>query len=124
MTGMRPRGKRLMLNILLGQMVIGAIALLLSWTWSGVEAAQAATFGAGTAIVPGLYFALRVFATPPGTPPQRMLAKLYAGEVGKLVLTAVLFYGAVKWYPTQLLPVILTYVACLSVNWVAMLKMN
>ncbi len=124
MTGMRPRGKRLMLGILSGQIVIGTIAILLSWSRTGLEAAQAAGYGAGIAIVPGLYFALRVFATPPGTPPNKMLAKFYAGEVGKFVLTMVLFYGAVKWFPMQMLPVILTYVACLSVNWAAMLKTN
>ncbi len=124
MTGIRPRGKRLILRILAGQIAIGMAATLLSQVCLGLEAAKAAAYGAGIAIIPGLYFALRVFATPPGTPPRTMLAKLYAGEVGKFVLTAALFFGAVMWFPKQMLPVILTYIACLSVNWAVMLKPN
>lgn len=122
MTGMRPRAKRLTLFVLSGQVATGCVAVLLFQVWLGLEAARAAAYGASIAIVPGLYFALRVFATPPGTPPKKILAKFYAGEVGKFVLTAVLFYGAVKWFPEQMLPVFLTYVVCLLVYLAAMLK--
>lgn len=122
MTGMRPRARRLTLTILSGQIATGCIAILLTQALLGLEAAKAAAYGAGIAIVPGLYFALRVLATPPGTPPKKILAKFYAGEVGKFVLTAALFFGAVKWFSEQMLPVFLTYVSCLLVYLAAMLK--
>ncbi|MDX1496650.1 MAG: ATP synthase subunit I [Salinisphaeraceae bacterium] len=116
------KGMRIAVRIAVTQMAIGVAAALISFGLAGPQAAKAAMVGACIAVLPGFYFALRVFSARPGTAPQTMVKALYTGEVGKLVLTAALFMLAVLWFKTQMLPVILTYVACLAVNWLTLAR--
>ena len=116
------KGLRLAGKIAVTQLVIGLFSALISYGLDGPQSAKAALFGAFIAVVPGLYFALRVFSARPGSTPQTMVKALYTGEVGKMLLTGALFVLAALWFPTHLLPVISTYGVCLAANWLAMAR--
>ncbi|MGB1581691.1 MAG: ATP synthase subunit I [Nevskiales bacterium] len=116
------KGMRIAVRIAITQITVGVAAALMSFGLAGPQAAKAALYGACIAVLPGFYFALRVFSARPGTAPQKMLRALYTGEVGKFVLTAALFMLAVLWFKAQMLPVILTYVVCLAVNWLTLAR--
>ncbi|WP_421622020.1 ATP synthase subunit I [Alkalilimnicola ehrlichii] len=91
------------------------------WLLAGPKAAAAAFAGALIALLPGLYFARKVFSKPPGADPRSMLGAFYFGEAVKLILTAALFIIALQWFGGVFLPLITTYVAALSVHWLALL---
>ena len=121
MKRLRLRGRSLALTMGIAQSGIGLGAAVLCWLLIGTQAALAAGFGALIAVVPGLYFALRVLKPRPDASPRQLLAVVYGGEVGKLVLTGGMFVLGVALFSAQFLPLMLTYVACLSLYWLAML---
>lgn len=111
------RGMALARRLCAMQIVVALIATLVCYALAGAESARAALIGGLAAAVPAFFFAWRVFSTPPGSSPSRMLGALYLGEAGKLLLIVVVFGLGVKWYAQYLLPLLLTYMACLAVYW-------
>lgn len=76
--------------------------------------------GGVTAFIPNLYFALRVHRTS-GLKPRKIVNSFYAGESGKLLLTAALFIMIFKVPNIEILPLLAGYIAALSVFWFALL---
>jgi len=62
-----------------------------------------------------------MFRFKPGTPPALMVRAFYIGEVVKLALTALMFLIAIVYLDVDILIVILTYMAALSIYWLALL---
>ena len=77
-------------------------------------------FGGGAAFIPNVYLAIRMASTA-GQPAQKIVRSFYAGESGKLILTALLFYLIFQIPSIELLPLLTGYVATLSVFWFALL---
>ncbi len=86
----------------------------------GKNAALSPFLGGLAGFVPNLYFALRI-ARSTGQPAQKIVRSFYAGESGKLILTAMLFYLIFQIPTINLLPLLAGYVATLSVFWFALL---
>jgi ATP synthase protein I len=76
--------------------------------------------GGFAAFVPNVYLAIRMARTA-GQPAQKIVRSFYAGESGKLVLTAMLFYMIFQIPAIELLPLLTGYVATLSIFWFALL---
>jgi ATP synthase protein I len=76
--------------------------------------------GGIAAFIPNLYFALRIVRSS-GQPARKIVNSFYAGESGKLLLTAVLFIMIFKVPNIQILPLLTGYIAALSVFWFALL---
>ena len=76
--------------------------------------------GGVAAFVPNLYFALRVYKSQ-GLPARKMMNSFYAGESGKLLLTAALFVLIFKVPNIEILPLLAGYITALSVFWFALL---
>ena len=76
--------------------------------------------GGVAAFIPNLYFALRIVRSS-GKPARKIVNTFYAGESGKLLLTAVLFILIFKVPNIQILPLLTGYIAALSVFWFALL---
>jgi len=76
--------------------------------------------GGLVAFLPNLYFALRTFNTL-GQDAHKIVRSFYAGESGKLILTAILFFMIFQIPTIELLPLLTAYVAVLSVFWFALI---
>ena len=76
--------------------------------------------GGVAAFIPNLYFALRIYRTS-GLNPRKIVNSFYAGESGKLLLTAALFVMIFQLQNIKILPLLVGYVTALSVFWFALL---
>jgi ATP synthase protein I len=86
----------------------------------GGQQALSAILGGMAAFVPNLYFALRIHRSA-GQEARKIVNSFYAGESGKLLLTVALFMMIFQIPNIQTLPLLVSYVATLSVFWFALL---
>lgn len=86
----------------------------------GWQQALSSVLGGMAAFVPNLYFALRIVKSS-GQPARKMVNSFYAGESGKLLLTAALFIMIFKVPNIEILPLLVGYITALSVFWFALL---
>ena len=87
---------------------------------SGVESALSPFLGGIAAFVPNLYFALRIYRAE-GQSARTIVNSFYAGESGKLILTAMLFFLIFQVPHIKILPLLSGYIAALSVFWFALM---
>ena len=100
------------------QSVTAAAAGLIVLVGWGREAALAALFGGIAVTAPTAYFAAKVRLRSGGMTAAEMLGAFYRAEVGKLILTALMFWIGALLFGPHFAPLILTSVACLAMNWV------
>jgi len=110
--------------VCLVQLVIAAAASLTFGGLYGRHYAVAALYGGLTAVVPTIYFAIRVFARSSDATPEQLVGALYRGEIGKLGLTVVLFWIGVMVFAKQYLALLATYAVCLLAYWLVMARVG
>ncbi|HKS15147.1 MAG TPA: F0F1 ATP synthase subunit I [Pseudomonas sp.] len=111
--------------VLLAQCVVFLLATLVLWQWQGVVSGYSGLCGGLIAWLPNVYFAWKAFRFSGARAAQAIVRSFYAGEAGKLILTAVLFaltFAGVK--PLAPLAVFGVFVLTLLVSWFAPLLMN
>lgn len=108
-------GKILALQALIVIVVSSGFALI-----SGLQSAKSPLLGGLAAFVPNLYFALRVFRVS-GQNAKKIVNSFYAGESGKLILTALLFFVIFQIPNIDILTLLSGYIAALSVFWFALM---
>jgi ATP synthase protein I len=86
----------------------------------GRTSALSAVLGGAAAFIPNLYFALRVYKSS-GQEARKIVNSFYAGESGKLLLTAALFIMIFQLPNIEILTLLAVYTAALSVFWFALL---
>ncbi|MDD5321671.1 MAG: ATP synthase subunit I [Methylococcales bacterium] len=86
----------------------------------GWQQGLSSALGGVAAFIPNLYFALRVHRTS-GLEPRKIVNSFYAGESGKLLLTAALFMMIFQVPNIKILPLLTGYITALSVFWFALL---
>ena len=104
-------------RILLGQTLVTLVGVMVAYLAVGGQAAWSAMLGGSIALATTGWFALRVFAKGPDAPLKQVVRAFYAGEVQKLLLTALLFYLVIRWAQASFLPLLLTYMGALLVYW-------
>ncbi len=106
--------------------ILGYQLLIILLTTAGFAIAGSWQLGLSSALggvvafIPNLYFALRVHRTS-GLEPRKIVNSFYAGESGKLLLTAALFMMIFQVPNIKILPLLTGYVTALSVFWFALL---
>lgn len=101
-------------RIIAVQCLIGLLVSAL-WLLRGQASALAAIGGAGTAIVPAAYLRWRMAQGLNFTDtPKQLVGQVYRGQFGKFALTCVLFALTLARFPQEFLPVMSTFVACLT----------
>jgi ATP synthase protein I len=98
-----------------------AVAGLL-WAWQGEVAGVSALLGGATAVVPNGFLAARLLAPSRDQSAKAMMRSAWFGEVGKIVLTALLFgviFGFVR--PLSPLAVFAGFIAAQLVVFGALL---
>ena len=109
------------IRILAAQTLVTVIAALGLYIWSGSHGAISALTGGMICVISGAYLAHRMFKFKPDRAPALWVRAFYVGEAVKLVLTAVMFLIAIVYLDVDILIVILTYMAALSMYWFALL---
>lgn len=122
--GLRERARRTILLLIASQLGAAIAAAAVLAGVAGGHAAYSALVGAIIGIAPNYYLAGRMFRYRPGATPAEALRGIYAGELVKLAFTAALFVIAIVLLDVDFLIVVLTYVAMVAVNWLALLVVD
>lgn len=115
------RGIRLAWTVIALQMSIGIVGSLLMVASRGREEAGAALFGAVAVTLPNIYFAVRIYVRGRRGSARVLLGNVYRAEVGKLLLTGLMFYVGARLFPGQFLFLMLSSIGCLLVPWLMLL---
>ncbi|MBS7662718.1 F0F1 ATP synthase subunit I [Pseudomonas lalucatii] len=111
--------------VLVVQLVVVLLAAVLLWQGHGVVAGYSGLCGGLIAWLPNLYFAHKAFRYSGARAAQAIVRSFYAGEAGKLILTAALFaltFAGVK--PLEALAVFGVFLLTQLVNWFAPLLLK
>ena len=107
---------------LVGQTVVTLCVAAGLWFWQGQVAGVSALLGGATAVIPNGFLAARLLQWRAGAGAASLWRSMWIGEIGKLLLTAVLFaaiFGAVR--PLAPLAVFCGFIAAQLVNFGALL---
>ena len=111
--------------VLLAQLVVILLAVAALYGWRGAVSGYSGLCGGLIAWLPNLYFAHKAFRFSGARAAQSIVRSFYAGEAGKLILTAVLFALAfVVVKPLEAPTLFGVFVLALSVGWFAPLLMR
>ena len=111
--------------VLLAQLAVILLAAAALFGWRGAVSGYSGLCGGLIAWLPNLYFAHKAFRFSGARAAQSIVRSFYAGEAGKLILTAVLFALAfVVVKPLEAPPLFRIFVLALSVGWFAPLLMR
>ena len=111
--------------VLLAQLVVILLAAAALYGWRGPVGGYSGLCGGLIAWLPNLYFAHKAFRFSGARAAQSIVRSFYAGEAGKLILTAVLFALAfVVVKPLEAPALFGIFVLTLSVGWFAPLLMR
>lgn len=111
--------------VLVVQLIVVLLLAAALWQWRGAVAGYSGLYGGLIAWLPNLYFAHKAFRFSGARAAQAIVRSFYAGEAGKLVLTAVLFalvFAGVK--PLDALALFGVFLLTQLVNWFAPLLMK
>jgi F0F1-type ATP synthase assembly protein I len=118
MDRLRLRGGSTAWALVGAQALTAAIAGLVVWIGWGHAAALAALFGGFVVVLPTVYFAAKVQLRAGEATAAEVLGAFYRAELGKLILTAFLFWIGALLFGRYFAPLMITAVACLAMNWV------
>ena len=122
----RPAFHRLpVFPVLLAQLVVLLLAAVVLYVWQGKVTSYSGLCGGLIVWLPNLYFAHKAFRFSGARAAQAIVRSFYAGEAGKLILTAVLFaltFAGVK--PLNPLAVFGVFILIQSVSWFAPVLMK
>jgi F0F1-type ATP synthase assembly protein I len=108
-------------KIIAGQAGVTLVATALFGLTTGAEAAFGALVGGGISVVLSLWMAVRVFSVPAEAGPRAVFSAFVRAEAGKLVMAAVLFSAAAIFLGHVFVPLVVTFVATLVVNRLALI---
>lgn len=111
--------------LLLAQLAVLLLAAIVLYATRGPVSGYSGLCGGLIAWLPNLYFAHKAFRFGGARAAQVIVRSFYAGEAGKLILTAVLFaltFAGVK--PLEALTVFGVFLLTQLVNWFAPLLMK
>ena len=110
---------------LLVQTCVSFVVAAVLWVWIGEVAGTSALLGGAAAVVPNGFLAARVLKPNRDTSAKAMMRAAWIGEIGKLLLTTLLFgviFGFVR--PIQPLAVFASFIAAQLVVFGALLVGN
>ncbi|MEQ1738871.1 MAG: ATP synthase subunit I [Methyloglobulus sp.] len=113
------RGSSTVAKILSYQVLI-IMVVSLGFVVEGWQKSLSSALGGGAALIPNLYFALRITGSAEQDA-RKILRSFYLGESVKLLLTVALFMLIFQIPNIEILPLMAGYVAALSVFWFALL---
>ncbi|TXL02070.1 F0F1 ATP synthase assembly protein I [Methylococcaceae bacterium HT1] len=107
-------------KILAGQALIISLVIAGFFMLGNDLSSKSALYGGLAALIPNWYFA-RKTNKHKGQEAKKVVRSFYAGESGKLILTAMLFALIFQDPKVDVVAVLTTYIAALTVFWFALL---
>ncbi len=117
MTG---RNVSTVVKILVYQLLIILVIAAGFIVWDGQQQGFSVILGGMAALIPNLFFSIWILRSA-GQEARKIVNSFYVGESGKLLLTAALFVMIFQIANIQILPLLIGYIAALSVFWFALL---
>jgi ATP synthase protein I len=105
---------------ILGYQILIILIVTAGFAFKDGQQGLSAVLGGTAAFVPNLYFSLWIQRSA-GQEARKIVNSFYVGESGKLLLTVVLFVIIFQVSNIQILPLLVSYIAALSVFWFALL---
>jgi F0F1-type ATP synthase assembly protein I len=118
MDRLRLRGGSTAWALVGAQALTASVAAIVAWIGWGHAAALAALFGGFVIVLPTVYFAAKIHLRAGNATAAEVLGAFYRAEVGKLMLTAFLFWIGALLFGGNFAPLMITVIACLAMNWV------
>ena len=87
----RRRGSNIIVTVLAGQLVVGAVLAALLWWLLGGVAGYSALLGSLTCVIPNAVLATRIVLARRDPGARALIRAAYTGELGKLALTVLMF---------------------------------
>ena len=107
-------------KILAGQALIIMLVIASFFMLGNELSAKSALYGGLAALIPNWYFARKINKHK-GQEAKKIVRAFYAGESGKLILTAILFALILQDPRIDFVAVLTAYIAALTVFWFALL---
>jgi ATP synthase protein I len=115
-----PQARRLAMSVVLGQVVITAVAAVICFAVWGSNAGVSAVAGGGISTIASAVLAIIGFASPAGASPERIARSFYVGEGLKLAVTVALFVVVFLTMKVSFAALFGAYIATLFVYWIAL----
>ena len=115
-----PQARRLAGSVVLGQVVITAVAAAICFAIWGRLAGLSALAGGGISVVASGVLALIGFSAPAGAAAETIARKFYVGEAAKLGVTVALFVVVFVTMKVSYAALFGSYIATLFVYWIAL----
>ena len=106
-------------KVLLGQLFVVLIVILFFFLFGSDLSAKSALYGGLAALIPNWYFA-RKTTQHKGEEARKVVRSFYAGESGKLIITAALFAMIFQDPKVEFIAVFTAYISALTVFWFAL----
>ena len=85
------RGSNIIVTVLVGQLVVGAVVAVVFWGLAGRVAGYSALLGSLTCVIPNAFLAARIVLARRDPEARALIRAAYTGELGKLALTVLMF---------------------------------
>ena len=85
------RGSNIIVTVLVGQLVVGAVVAVVFWGLAGRVAGYSALLGSLTCVIPNAFLATRIVLARRDPGARALIRAAYTGELGKLALTVLMF---------------------------------
>ena len=115
-----PQARRLAGSVVLGQVVVTAVAAILCFAVWGRTPGFSALVGGGISVVASAVLAFIGFSAPAGAAPEKIARKFYMGEGLKLAVTVALFVAVFVTMKVSFAALFGAYIATLFVYWIAL----
>ena len=110
-----------MFNVVAAQLGMAAVIATVLGVVTGSGGAYAALVGGLVGVLPNYFLARRLTRRARGATAEQALHQIYVGELIKIAFTAALFVIAIMLLNVNFPIVVLTYLATVAVNWLAVL---
>ena len=85
------RGSNIIVTVLVGQLVVGAVLAVVLWGLAGRVAGYSALLGSLTCVIPNAFLATRIVLARRDAGARALIRAAWTGELGKLALTVLMF---------------------------------
>ena len=85
------RGTNVIVTVLAGQLVVGAVLAAVFWGLAGSVAGYSALLGSLTCVIPNAFLATRIVLARRDPGARALIRAAWTGELGKLALTVLMF---------------------------------
>ncbi len=107
-------------KIVLAQLFIVSLVMAIFLVFSDSISFKSSFYGGLAALIPNLYFARKINKHK-GQEARMIVRSFYAGESGKLVMTALIFGLIFQDSELNIISMSITYISALTVFWFALL---